>query len=187
MTLVHGHLTPVEDGLAVELVRAGHTLPLLLDAGHTVTPVEAHGGLKGIGIPPRLDAVRFTLRPTESLVLYTDGITECRAAGTEQYGDARLLKALASTPARPTATDIVRRLTEDIRAFTNGRTVDDDQAALVVTAGSRRRAGGEAGPLPGPHRPAGQVPSRRSRCSPAALRLSATTSSNARPPGAGSR
>ncbi|WP_406722274.1 SpoIIE family protein phosphatase [Streptomyces althioticus] len=135
VTLVHGHLTPVEDGLAVELVRAGHTLPLLLDAGHTVTPVEAHGGLIGIGIPPRLDAVRFTLRPTESLVLYTDGITECRAAGTEQYGDARLLKALASTPARPTATDIVRRLTEDIRAFTNGRTVDDDQAALVVTAG----------------------------------------------------
>ncbi|MEV5163655.1 SpoIIE family protein phosphatase [Streptomyces werraensis] len=134
VTLVHGHLTPAGDGLAVELVRAGHTPPLVLDAGHTVTPVEAHGSLIGIGIPPRLDAVRFTLRPTESLVLYTDGITECRAAGTEQYGDARLAKALASTPARPTATDIVRRLTEDIRAFTNGRTVDDDQAALVVTA-----------------------------------------------------
>ncbi|MER6818062.1 SpoIIE family protein phosphatase [Streptomyces cellulosae] len=134
VTLVYGHLTPAEDGLAVELVRAGHTLPLLLDSGHTVTPVEAHGGLIGIGVPPRLDAVRFTLRPTESLVLYTDGITECRTAGTERYGDARLAKILASTPAHPTAAEIVRELTEDIRAFTNGRTVDDDQAALVVTA-----------------------------------------------------
>ncbi len=134
VTLVYGHLTPAEDGLAVELVRAGHTLPLLLDSGHTVTPVEAHGGLIGIGVPPRLDAVRFTLRPTESLVLYTDGITECRTAGTERYGDARLAKILASTPAHPTAAEIVRKLTEDIRAFTNGRTVDDDQAALVVTA-----------------------------------------------------
>ncbi|MDN3284371.1 SpoIIE family protein phosphatase [Streptomyces thermocarboxydus] len=134
VTLVYGHLTPAEDGLAVELVRAGHTLPLLLDSGHTVTPVEAHGGLIGIGVPPRLDAVRFTLRPTESLVLYTDGITECRTAGTERYGDARLAKVLASTPAHPTAAEIVRELTEDIRAFTNGRTVDDDQAALVVTA-----------------------------------------------------
>ncbi|MCP8712235.1 SpoIIE family protein phosphatase [Streptomyces sp. AC04842] len=134
VTLVYGHLTPAEDCLAVELVRAGHTLPLLLDSGHTVTPVEAHGGLIGIGVPPRLDAVRFTLRPTESLVLYTDGITECRTAGTERYGDARLAKILASTPAHPTAAEIVRELTEDIRAFTNGRTVDDDQAALVVTA-----------------------------------------------------
>ena len=134
VTLVYGHLTPAGDGLAVELVRAGHTLPLLLDSGHTVTPVEAHGGLIGIGVPPRLDAVRFTLRPTESLVLYTDGITECRTAGTERYGDARLAKVLASTPAHPTAAEIVRELTEDIRAFTNGRTVDDDQAALVVTA-----------------------------------------------------
>ncbi|MFD3892986.1 SpoIIE family protein phosphatase [Streptomyces cellulosae] len=134
VTLVYGHLTPAGDGLAVELVRAGHTLPLLLDSGHTVTPVEAHGGLIGIGVPPRLDAVRFTLRPTESLVLYTDGITECRGENTEQYGDARLSKALASTPAHPSAAEIVRKLTEDIRAFTDGRRVDDDQAALVVTA-----------------------------------------------------
>ncbi|MEW1602686.1 guanylate cyclase [Streptomyces sp. DH-12] len=134
VTLVYGHLTPVGDGLAVELVRAGHTPPLLLDAGHAVTPVEASGGLLGIGIPPLLDAVRFTLRPAESLVLYTDGITECRAAGAEQYGDARLADALASAPLRPTATDVVRTLTEDIRAFMDGRTVDDDQAALVVTA-----------------------------------------------------
>ncbi|MER7741226.1 SpoIIE family protein phosphatase [Streptomyces sp. NPDC096538] len=134
VTLVYGHVTPAADGLAVDLVRAGHTPPLLLDAGHTVTPVEAPGGLIGIGIPPTLDAVRLTLRPTESLVLYTDGITECRAAGTEQYGDARLADALASAPARPTAADIVRTLTEDIRAFMCGHTVDDDQAALVVTA-----------------------------------------------------
>ncbi|MCO4695012.1 SpoIIE family protein phosphatase [Streptomyces sp. RO-S4] len=134
VTLVYGHVTPAADGLAVDLVRAGHTPPLLLDAGHTVTSVEAPGGLIGIGIPPTLDAVRLTLRPTESLVLYTDGITECRAAGTEQYGDARLADALASAPARPTAADIVRTLTEDIRAFMCGHTVDDDQAALVVTA-----------------------------------------------------
>ncbi|TWD18017.1 serine phosphatase RsbU (regulator of sigma subunit) [Streptomyces sp. T12] len=134
VTLVYGHLTQADDGLAVELVRAGHTPPLLLDAGHTVTPVEAPGGLIGIGIPPTLDAVRLTLRPKESLVLYTDGITECRAADTEQYGEARLAGALASAPVRPTATEVVRSLTEDIRAFMGGHTVDDDQAALVVTA-----------------------------------------------------
>ncbi|MFH8336402.1 SpoIIE family protein phosphatase [Streptomyces sp. AM6-12] len=134
VTLTYGHLTPVADGLAVDLVRAGHTLPLLLDADRAVHRVEAPGGLLGIGIPPRLGASRFILRPTESLVLYTDGITECRAAGTDQYGDARLAGALATAPLHPTATDIVRSLAEDVRAFMSGHTVEDDQAALVVTA-----------------------------------------------------
>ncbi|CAL9348045.1 SpoIIE family protein phosphatase [Streptomyces sp. enrichment culture] len=134
VTLVYGHLTPVAGGLAVDLVRAGHTAPFLLGADRTVTPVDAPGSLLGIGIPPRLGTVRFTLRPAESLVLYTDGITECRGTGTHQYGDARLVNALAAAPARPTATDIVRSLTGDIRAFMSGHTVDDDQAALVVTA-----------------------------------------------------
>ncbi|MEU4877103.1 SpoIIE family protein phosphatase [Streptomyces sp. NPDC021608] len=136
VTLVYGHLTPVAEGLEVDLVRAGHTAPLLLGADHAVTPVEASGSLLGIGIPPRLGAVRFTLRATESLVLYTDGITECRATGTDQYGDDRLARALATVPSRPTATDIVRSLADDVRAFMSGRTVDDDQAALVVTAGA---------------------------------------------------
>jgi serine phosphatase RsbU (regulator of sigma subunit) len=134
VTLVYGHLTPVAEGLAVHLVRAGHAPPLLLNSDHAVSTVEVSGTMLGIGIPPRLAARRFTLRPTESLLLYTDGITECRAAGTDQYGDARLAEALAATPVRPTATDIVRRLTEDIRVFMDGHTVEDDQAALVVTA-----------------------------------------------------
>ncbi|WP_445054428.1 SpoIIE family protein phosphatase [Streptomyces sp. SAS_269] len=134
VTLVYGHLAPAADGLAVHLVRAGHTLPLLLDTDHVVGAVETSGGLLGVGIPSRLTARRFTLRPSESLLLYTDGITECRAAGTEQYGDIRLAKALASAPRRPTATDVVRTVAEDVRSFMTGRDVEDDQAALVITA-----------------------------------------------------
>ncbi|GGW68853.1 hypothetical protein GCM10010503_52530 [Streptomyces lucensis JCM 4490] len=137
VTLVYGHLAPAADGLAVHLVRAGHTLPLLLDTDHAVDTVEASGGLLGIGIPPRLAARRFTLRPGESLLLYTDGLTECRTDGedgTEQYGDMRLAKALASAPRRPTAADIVEAVAEDVRGFVNGRDVEDDQAVLVITA-----------------------------------------------------
>ncbi|MET8944692.1 SpoIIE family protein phosphatase [Streptomyces sp. NPDC004542] len=138
VTLVYGHLAPAADGLAVHLVRAGHTLPLLLDTDHTVGTVEASGGLLGIGIPPRLTARRLTLRPAESLLLYTDGITECRTTGSEQYGDVRLAKALSSAPRRPTATDVVRTVADDVRGFVDGRDVEDDQAALVITAGEPR-------------------------------------------------
>ncbi|MEU3826963.1 SpoIIE family protein phosphatase [Streptomyces sp. NPDC029080] len=134
VTLVYGHLTPAADGLSVQLVRAGHTLPLLLDVDHRVDTIEASGGLLGIGIPPRLTACRFTLRPGESLLLYTDGITECRTTGTEQYGDVRLAKALAATEPRPAAADVVRVVAQDVRGFVDGGDVEDDQAALVITA-----------------------------------------------------
>ncbi|MGV9420616.1 SpoIIE family protein phosphatase [Streptomyces sp. NPDC003674] len=134
VTLVHGHLAPTADGLAVHLVRAGHTLPLLLDTDHRVDTVEAPGGLLGIGIPPRLAARRFTLRPGESLFLYTDGITECRTEESEQYGEVRLAKALASVPRRPGAADIVEAVAEDVRRYVAGANVEDDQAALVITA-----------------------------------------------------
>ncbi|WP_030735196.1 SpoIIE family protein phosphatase [Streptomyces sp. NRRL S-31] len=134
VTLVYGHLAQAADGLGIHLVRAGHTLPLLLDTDHRVDTVETAGGLLGIGIPPRFAARRLTLRPGESLLLYTDGITECRTAGTEQYGDVRLAEALASAPRRPSARDIVRTVAEDVRDFMEGQGVEDDQAALVVTA-----------------------------------------------------
>ncbi|MEV7691650.1 PP2C family protein-serine/threonine phosphatase [Streptomyces bungoensis] len=134
VTLVYGHLAPVADGLTVHLVRAGHMLPLLLDADHVVQTVEASGSLLGIGMPPRLTARRLRLRPAESLLLYTDGITECQTADGEQYGDMRLAKALAAAPRRPTADDIVRTVAEDLCDFMDGPDVEDDQAALVITA-----------------------------------------------------
>ncbi|MFG2930785.1 SpoIIE family protein phosphatase [Streptomyces achromogenes] len=150
VTLVYGHLAPAPDGLAVHLVRAGHTLPLLLDTRHTVHTVEASGGLLGINIPPRLAARCFTLRRGESLFLYTDGLTECRTDGSEQYGDTRLAKALASAPRRPTAADIVRTVAGDVHGFMNGLDVEDDQAALVITAGAQEscQARPEGGPRP---------------------------------------
>ncbi|MFF5308176.1 SpoIIE family protein phosphatase [Streptomyces massasporeus] len=135
VTLVYGHLEPVADGLAVHLVRAGHTPPLLLDDHRTVGTVRTPGGLLGVGIPPGLQARRLTLRPGASLFLYTDGITECRAAGAEQYGETRLVRALAAAPPRSTAAGIVRIVAEDVRGFAGGRDVEDDQAALVITAG----------------------------------------------------
>ncbi|WNM32918.1 SpoIIE family protein phosphatase [Streptomyces sp. Li-HN-5-11] len=134
VTLVYGHLTHGADGLAVDLVRAGHTLPLLLDSRHTVHVLDTPGTLLGLGTEPELSVRRVVLRPHESLLLYTDGITECRGGGDEQYGDARLAHALASTPDKPTATDILGSVTADVRAFTGGGYAEDDQAVLVITA-----------------------------------------------------
>ncbi|MFD4273365.1 GAF domain-containing SpoIIE family protein phosphatase [Streptomyces cyaneofuscatus] len=134
VTLVYGRITPTDDGLDVELVRAGHTLPLHLDAHGTVRAVDAPGVLLGIGPQTHLTARTLRLRPNESLVLYTDGITEARRHDNELFGDRRLADALADAPAGPAAQQLIDAVTHSVHAFTGGHGIDDDQAILVLTA-----------------------------------------------------
>ncbi|WP_234352371.1 MULTISPECIES: GAF domain-containing SpoIIE family protein phosphatase [unclassified Streptomyces] len=134
VTLVYGRLTPTDHGLDVELVRAGHTVPLHLDARGTVHAVDVPGALLGIGPETHLTVRRLRLRPDESLLLYTDGITEARDADGEQFGEDRLTEALGAVRDRPGSRHIVETLTRAVRAFTGDQGIDDDQAALVLTA-----------------------------------------------------
>ncbi|MFD5536768.1 SpoIIE family protein phosphatase [Streptomyces sp. NPDC127079] len=134
VTLVHGHLAPVPDGgLDITLVRAGHTLPLHITGAHAPRPVPCEGPL--LGITPHLELVphRLRLRPTESLLLYTDGITEARNDHGEQFGEDRLTQALV-TQHHTSPETIIDAVTRAVQAFTGSTGMDDDQAALVLTA-----------------------------------------------------
>ncbi|MGW5332525.1 SpoIIE family protein phosphatase [Streptomyces bauhiniae] len=134
VTLVYGQLTPTPTGLDIELIRAGHTAPLVIDAGHTVRAVDAAGLLLGVAPDPHVSPRRLQLRPNESLLLYTDGLTEARAPDGEQFGDVRVAQALAGSPRPPAADRLIDSLTEAVRVFTGGHDIDDDQAVLVLTA-----------------------------------------------------
>ncbi|TGN79751.1 GAF domain-containing protein [Streptomyces bauhiniae] len=134
VTLVYGQLTPTPAGLDIELIRAGHTAPLVIDAGNTVRAVDASGLLLGVAPDPHVSPRRLQLRPNESLLLYTDGLTEARAPDGEQFGDVRVAQALAGSPRPPAAGRLIDSLTEAVRVFTGGHDIDDDQAVLVLTA-----------------------------------------------------
>ncbi|MFF8828570.1 GAF domain-containing SpoIIE family protein phosphatase [Streptomyces sp. NPDC015131] len=134
VTLLCGRLTPVAGGgLDVSFVRAGHTYPLHLVPGEPARPVHSAGCLIGISADPHLPPHRLRLAPGESLLLYTDGITEARDGRGEQFGEERLVRAVSGGPHR-TAEDALGAVTRAVRAFTGGSAVDDDQAALVLTA-----------------------------------------------------
>ncbi|MFF9391239.1 SpoIIE family protein phosphatase [Streptomyces griseoluteus] len=134
VTLVYGQFTPTPAGLDIELIRAGHTAPLVVDAGHTVRAVDASGLLLGVAPDPHVSPRRLQLRPNESLLLYTDGLTEARAPDGEQFGDVRVAQALAGSPRPPAAGRLIDSLTEAVSVFTGGHDIDDDQAVLVLTA-----------------------------------------------------
>ncbi|MFI2645498.1 SpoIIE family protein phosphatase [Streptomyces sp. NPDC018610] len=150
VTLVYGHLTPDREGLEIELVRAGHTLPLVLGPQRTVRAVEASGLLLGVSGDCRVSPHRLHLAPRESLLLYTDGIIEARDRDGAEFGEERLADVLTRVRPRPAAHEIVDTLTRAVHSFTAGRGVDDDQAALVLTATGR----GTGAPVT-PHSPAG--------------------------------
>ncbi|MFD4542636.1 SpoIIE family protein phosphatase [Streptomyces bauhiniae] len=134
VTLVYGQLTPTPTGLDIELIRAGHTAPLVVDAAHTVRAVDASGLLLGVAPDPHVSPRRLQLRPNESLLLYTDGLTEARAPDGEQFGDVRVAQALAGSPRPSAAGSLIDSLTDAVRVFTGGHDIDDDQAVLVLTA-----------------------------------------------------
>ncbi|MEV7831691.1 GAF domain-containing SpoIIE family protein phosphatase [Streptomyces subrutilus] len=135
VTLVYGHLAPVPDGgLDLTFVRAGHTHPLLIGVRREPRPVASDGLLLGITRAPDLVARHIRLQPGESLLLYTDGITEARDGAGEQFGEERLVAALAAAPGPATAPAVITALTRAVRAFTGAGGIDDDQAALVLTA-----------------------------------------------------
>ncbi|WP_328648948.1 SpoIIE family protein phosphatase [Amycolatopsis sp. NBC_00348] len=133
-TLVYGHLARDADGLVLDLIRAGHNLPLLLDADHRIQELDIPGRLLGIHTTPRLTERRIRLRPRESLILLTDGFLEARDPGREEFGDRRLVDAVAAAPRHATAQQLLHAITSAVRAFTGEAEAADDQAALIITA-----------------------------------------------------
>lgn len=123
------------EGVAVTLAVAGHPLPLLLRADGSVHEVGEPGSLVGVLEDPELTDVSVELQPGDTMVLYTDGVTEARA-GSLLFGDARLRAALARCVGLR-AGEISTALTDAVGRFQQGPP-RDDLALLVLQATSDR-------------------------------------------------
>ncbi|MFF7749553.1 SpoIIE family protein phosphatase [Streptomyces sp. NPDC007971] len=135
VSLVYGELRRSASHLALNLIRAGHVPPLVRRADGTVEELTPPGLLLGIRPDPGFCPCDLDLRPGDSLVLVTDGITEARAADGEFFGEDRLADALvADRTTAPTAATLIESITAAVTTFA-GSAALDDRAALVVTAG----------------------------------------------------
>jgi PAS domain S-box-containing protein len=68
-----------DGGVALEVAAAGHPRPLVLRAGGEVEPVAVSGVLVGVNPEARYQAVDVWLGEGDTLVLYTDGLTDAHA------------------------------------------------------------------------------------------------------------
>ena len=78
-TVVYARVAKTDDGARVELTSGGHPLPLVVRAGGHAESIGEPGTLLGVVHDPTLHDIAVDLGPGDSLVLYTDGVTEAGA------------------------------------------------------------------------------------------------------------
>lgn len=130
VTLVFGVLDPATG--RVEIVNAGHLPPVRLPAAGAPTLVPPTGDM-AVAVAEGLDfaPLSLDLAPGESLVLYTDGVTEAFDAGGDQFGEARMLSALARLGgSAPEA--VAAAMIGAVKRFETGAEQSDDVTLLVV-------------------------------------------------------
>jgi sigma-B regulation protein RsbU (phosphoserine phosphatase) len=126
-TLVSGYLDPEGE---VVLCNAGHPPPLVI-RGQARATVDATGVPMGLFCESQFTSTRQAFSPGDSLLIYTDGLTEARNAAGEEYGASRVEHVAAAVAQRPLQ-DLV---TSTLRAHADFRgdvPTGDDLTVLAI-------------------------------------------------------
>ncbi len=131
LTAIYATVRRTPAGASVQISSAGHPLALVHRAGGRVQTFGRPGTLLGAFPDPELYDSRRLLRGGDSLILFTDGVTEARSqAGRDFYGEDRLRDLIAGL-GEASAAQTADAIHQDVRAF-SGADVSDDTVALVL-------------------------------------------------------
>jgi sigma-B regulation protein RsbU (phosphoserine phosphatase) len=111
---------------------AGHNFPIVLPAAGGWRYLE-EGGIP-LGVAPEFAYLEASarLQDGDSLLLYTDGITDARNLDGEDYGEERLQSLAGRLPRDYTAKQIVQAVAEDVSQFTGGAEQADDITLVAL-------------------------------------------------------
>ena len=132
LSLLYGELVPFDGGVHCTVASAGHPLPLLLEPCGKVTEVAHPQTLLGVFEDAGYLSGTFELRPGDSLLCVTDGVTE-RRSGHRQFDDDDGLAAALAGCAGLSAELIAERIRRLVHEF-GGKPPEDDLALLVLQA-----------------------------------------------------
>ncbi len=131
-TVIFGVITLQDNGFDIELASGGHPSALLLRADGDVQYVNTPGGQAvGMFADAEFASARVLLTPGDTLLLYTDGLTEARTgSGSARFDDDGALLGFAHDHAPATAQEMVRALGQLLEDL--GAGVEDDTALLAL-------------------------------------------------------
>jgi serine phosphatase RsbU (regulator of sigma subunit)/pSer/pThr/pTyr-binding forkhead associated (FHA) protein len=117
-------LDPAKHELTI--VNAGHLCPLIRDAEGRVQKLGQEESGLPLGVDPRqqYNQLTLTIRPGDTLLMFTDGVTEAMNPGNDMYGTQRLTEFFKSGPTD--IEDLGDAIVENVEEFSEGRAQSDD-------------------------------------------------------------
>ena len=111
---------------------AGHNLPYLCPSGGVPVPISGGNGL-ALGVMEETPYISssLTIRPGETLVLYTDGVTEAMNRNKNFFGEARFERVLSESGGERAET-VMNAIKNEVESFAAGAYQADDITILVL-------------------------------------------------------
>jgi sigma-B regulation protein RsbU (phosphoserine phosphatase) len=117
-------------GGELEIGSAGH-LPAVLLRKSGVETIPATGVPLGMFSDGQYEIRKTSFEPGDSLILYTDGLSETRNPGGTEYGNERVSRFCAGRHSS-SPTDLVSAYRNDVSSFAAGGSATDDLTLLVI-------------------------------------------------------
>lgn len=130
-------------------VNCGHPPPLVLRAGDPAQVQRLSSGLTMIGVTTRPAFVNFSvqLQPGDTLIIFTDGITEARNRKRDFFTEQGVIEAVRGLE-QASAEEVAATVMQRVRQFCGGE-LEDDAIVLVLR---RHWPSAESGSHPAPAR-----------------------------------
>ena len=128
-TLFIGLLDPVAH--KISFINAGHNPPHLIRRDGTLEFLEASGTMIGAFDFITWSETAIAMNPGDSVLIFTDGVTEAEKSDDEDYGDERLEK-LAVECREKNPADMTGIIMKDIENFVEDNPRSDDITMLII-------------------------------------------------------
>ncbi len=129
ITAIYGILD--ETNRTLVFSNAGHNPPLLMSADGTFRYVEYGDTPLGMFYDARFHQHFILFEPGQTMVIYTDGITEASDDAGEEYGQERLAKIVHAGLDLP-AKKMIDHIRKDVADFTGRKFLDDDGTLFII-------------------------------------------------------
>lgn len=135
VTFIIGFIDP--DTGDLECVNCGHMPLMIRKVDGTIEEIgEAEVGLPlGVMEGYPYDVIKRRIEPGETIVLYTDGVSEAMNPNSDLYGMERLRELVHSSSAGK-AEELGKTILADVRKFASGRPQNDDITIMVIGRGT---------------------------------------------------
>ena len=118
------------DAGTLDIVNAGHPPPIRIAEGKVALVPTQPQIVLGVDDDAAYYVETFAIGGDSSLLLYTDGVIECRNVRGDRFSIDQLLAALAGAPRESQA--LLARVTQIVNTFRGAEPLADDTTAVAI-------------------------------------------------------